>query len=112
MEQLLELARRLGRQVAQHERTTLLKQAQKAVDEDAEAGKLVKEYHEQAQKVMQLEKDQKPVEVGDKHTLRNLEEKISCNEHLRELTRRQVDFVEMMRKIKESIDGELGMQSS
>ena len=107
MEQLIELARRLGEQITRHERFTLLKQAQSDVNEDTEAKELITQYQQHAEKIRQLEIQQKPVEVEDKHKLQNIEAKISTNERLKELTRRQVDFVEMMQKIKQTIDDQL-----
>jgi len=111
MEHLIELAHQLGSQIAAHPRTLLLKKAQKAVNEDAPATKLIEEYHTQAGKISQLERHQKPIEPQDKHMLRDIEQQISTNEKLRELTRRQVDFVEMMRKIKDAIDENLEMDA-
>ena len=107
MEQLIELARRLGRQIAAHQRTELLKKAQKAVSEDSEAKELMSQYQEQAEKIQQLQGQNKPVEVEDKHKLQEIEQKISVDDKLKELTRRQVDFVEMMSKVKKSIDDQL-----
>ena len=107
MERILELARRLGEQMAGHERTTLMKQAQEAVNGDAEAKELIEEYQKQADKIHRLEREGKPIEVADKRALAAAEEKISLNEKLKELTRRQADFVEMMRKVKETIDRQM-----
>jgi len=110
MEQLIEMARHLGRRIAAHERTSLLKQAQKAVNEDDEAGGLIKQYQQQAEKISQLGQEQKPVEVADKHKLLEIEQKISTNEKLKELTHRQMDFVEMMHKVKQTLDDELQLE--
>ncbi len=107
MDHVIELARRLGEQLSKHERTMELKAAQQAADADSQAGELVKSYQQQVDRIATLEKGQKPIEVTDKQKLRDLEEKISLNPALSNLTRRQVDFVEMMRKVKEAIDGEL-----
>ena len=63
MEKLLEMARRLGREIARNERTTSLRQAQKEVNGDAEASQLLKEYQEQVDKMQKLEQLQKPIEV-------------------------------------------------
>jgi len=110
MEQLIEMAKRLGQRIAAHERTLLLKEAQKAVNEDAEAGGLIKQYQQQAEKISQLGREQKPVEVADKHKLREIEQEISANEKLKELTHRQMDFVEMMHKVKQTLDDELKLE--
>jgi len=107
MEELIEMARKLGKKVAAHERTVLLKKAQEKVDADAGAAKLVEEFQQQAQKIQALEQEQKPIEVEDKHKLRDIEQKIIANENLAELTRCQADFVELMHKIKGALDNEL-----
>jgi len=111
MEHLIELAHQLGSQIAAHPRTVLLKKAQKAVNEDPPATQLIKDYHTQAEKITQLERQRKPIEPQDKHQLRDIEQQISTNEKLRELTRCQVDFVEMMRKVKDAIDEKLEMEA-
>lgn len=110
MEKLLEMARELGRRIAAHERTVLLKKAQKKVHDDPMANELIRDYQDQAQKIRQLEHEQKPIEVADKHRLQEIEEKISVNANLKEMTKRQVDFVEMMRKVKEAIDKQLEIE--
>jgi len=107
MDQLIAMARRLGQEIARHERTTLLKKAQDEVDADPETKRLVEQYHQQVEKIHFLEQQQKPVEVDDKHKLAHLEQQISIHPQLANLTRRQADFVEMMHKIKETIDREL-----
>ena len=107
MEHLIELARRLGKQIAAHERTTLLKKAQEEVKADSEATALIEEYHKQVEKIRNLEAQKKPIEPEDKHKLSDVEERIGTNVNLAELTRRQADFMEMMQKVKSAIDGEL-----
>jgi len=107
MERLIELARQLGKRIAAHERTALLKQAQKTVNDDPDAGEIIQNYQKQAEKIRQLELDQKPIEVADKHLLADLETKIGTHPKLTELTKRQVDFVEMMQKVKSAIDKQI-----
>ncbi len=107
MDQLIELARRLGRQMAAHERTETLQAAPQVVNDDPQSADLIVQYQKQAEKIRQLEMEHKPVEVEDKHLLTEIEQKIGTNEKLKELTKRQVDFVEMMRKVRQSIDDQL-----
>ena len=93
------MARQLGRRITEHERFTSLKAAQKVVNEDTEATQLIQEYQQQAAKIQQMEQQQKPVEVDDKHKLQEIGGKISLNENLKELTRRQADFIELMKEL-------------
>ena len=112
MERLIELAQQLGKRIAEHERTVLLKQAQKEVNDDADAVKIVQDYQKQADKIHQLEREQKPIEVADKHKLSDLETQISTHPKLAQLTKRQVDFVEMMQKVKAAIDNQIKLDDS
>ena len=107
MERLIELAQQLGKRIAAHERTTLLKQAQKVVNDDPDVVRIIQDYHKQAEKIHQLEIEQKPIEVADKHLLAELETKIGTHPKLTELTKRQVNFVEMMQKVKAAIDKQI-----
>jgi len=110
MEQLIELARRLGKQVALNERVVLLKKAQQIVNDDDYARELILEFQKQVEKIRQLEQEQKPVEVDDKHKLQEIEQKISIHEPLKELSRRQADYLELMRKINQAIHEELKIE--
>ncbi len=108
MQELIEQATKLGKMIAEHERTTLLRQAQQAVDSDPSAETLVTEYKAQAEKIQKLEANQQPVEVEDKHKLRELDEKISENKNLIALTRRQADYIQMMNTINETLSTQMG----
>ncbi|MBN1436689.1 MAG: YlbF family regulator [Sedimentisphaerales bacterium] len=107
MDKLIELSRRLGRQIAAHERTVLMQNAQKALQEDPDARKLVEDFQKQAEKIHKLEQENKPIEVADKHQLEAYENQMSSNDKVREFSRRQADYVEMMRKIWDAIHNEI-----
>jgi len=107
MDELISMARQLGKKLAAHERTAKLKAAQKAINDDPTANQLVQDYQKQVEKIHKLEREVKPIEPEDKRLLAELETKISTNELIAELTRHQADFVEMMQKVKQAIDNEL-----
>ena len=107
MADIMVLAERLGKELAADQRTELLQAAQKAVQDDKDARALLEEYQNQALKLAQLEHDGGTIEVADKHALAAAQEKISLNPKLTELTRRQMDFVDMMRQVKQAIDNQL-----
>ena len=107
MDKLIELSKRLGRQIAVHERAVLMQEAQKALQEDADARQLVEDFQKQAEKIHKLEQANQPVEVSDKHQLEAYETQMSGNHKIREFSRRQADYVEMMRKIWDAIHNEI-----
>ena len=108
MEKLIEMASELGKALATHQRTAVLKSAQEKLKEDKAATDLLEQYQQQAEHISGLEKEQKPIEVEDKHKMRDIEQQMAASESLREVTKRQVDFVEMMNKVKQAIDLQLG----
>ena len=103
MEQLIELARQLGKQIASHQRTVLLREARKKLESDPEAKKLLADYHQHVEKIQTLERNQQPIEVADKHKLQELNDKIAAHEGLQELTRRHTDYIEMMRRVNQAL---------
>ncbi|MBI9017025.1 MAG: YlbF family regulator [Phycisphaerae bacterium] len=107
MEKLIEMASELGQAIANHSRTADLRKAQKIVQEDSEASQLIEQYQVQGQKITDLQKQNKPIEVEDKHKLQEIETNICNNELLKELTKCQANFVELMQKVKQTIDDQL-----
>jgi cell fate (sporulation/competence/biofilm development) regulator YlbF (YheA/YmcA/DUF963 family) len=107
MEELISMARQLGKKLADHERTAKLKAAQKSITDDPTASQLLQDYQKQVEKIHKLEQETKPIEPEDKRLLAELEGKIAANKIFADLTRRQADFVEMMQKVKQAIDNEL-----
>lgn len=111
MQELLKMAQDLGKKIAENERTVEMKTAQKAVAEDPDAKELVDRYQQHAHHLYQLEQQGKPIEVDDKRTLETLQKDISQNPKLQSLTSCQVEFVDMMRKVKEAIDEQINLES-
>ena len=110
MDQLIDMAQNLGKAISQDQRTVQLKAAQEAVDADAQAGELVTAYEQQMNKMNGLAQKNQPIEVADKTRLKELEDQLAAHPLLSELMRRQVDFVDLMRKVKQAIDQQLHVQ--
>jgi len=108
MQDILDMARQLGQKIAQDSRTLNFKKAQQSLHSDPEADRLLKAYQEQAQKLQTLEKQGKPIEVADKHKLRDAELALGSNPNMQEYLRSQIEFLELMRKVREAVDKELG----
>ncbi len=112
MEQILEQAEKLGRMIALHERTAMWKQIQQQVAQEPETAEIIQGYQAQYAKIQQLQAENKPIEVEDKHLLQELEQKMMTNNSVKELTRRQMEFVELMKNVKETIDKQLGLEEA
>jgi cell fate (sporulation/competence/biofilm development) regulator YlbF (YheA/YmcA/DUF963 family) len=103
IQSLLDKATALGEVIAAHERVKAFLAAQRAVQEDQEASKLLQEYQAQAEHVGKLESGQKPVEVADKQKLAEIEGRLSANAVVSRLVRAQADYTEMMNQVNRAL---------
>ena len=107
MDEITQLAERLGKAVAASVEATKLREARKALDAASDVSKTLDEYREQSEKVARLDTENKPVEVEDKHKLRDLHEKLVSSEVFKQFTAAQVDYVDMMRKVNGALQSQL-----
>ena len=111
MQELIEQAKKLGQMIADDQRTKSLKEMQEKLDNDQEAKTLLQEYQQQMEKIARLEQSGQPIEVDDKHKLRDVQEKMALNDTIKQITTKQVEFVDMMNKIKTEIDNQIQIES-
>ncbi len=102
--ELIAQARTLGEALAANPVVKSYHQAQHAVRSDDSAQKLLKDYQTHLGHVQTLEADQKPVEVADKHKLRDLEQQMARNDALKNLMRYQADYVTLMNQVNRAMD--------
>ncbi len=105
--ELLAKARELGEALAAHPHVTTYYAAQRAARGDAAAQKLLQDYHSHLNRISQLEAEQKPIEVADKHKLRDLENQIAGQEALKILMRAQADYVALMNQVNQAMEAPL-----
>jgi len=107
IQELLEKARALGDALVNHPTVRAHHEAQRAVRTDAAAQTLLREYQAQLNRLRELEAQQRPVEVADKHKLKTLETQMAGHETLKRLMRTQADYVALMAQVNSAIDGPL-----
>jgi cell fate (sporulation/competence/biofilm development) regulator YlbF (YheA/YmcA/DUF963 family) len=107
MDRIVNLAERLGRAIADSPQAGGLREARKALAEESELSQLLKDYQAQSEKVAILEAENKPVEVDDKHRLRDLHEKLVASETFKKLSAAQVEYVDLMRRVSEAMQEHL-----
>jgi cell fate (sporulation/competence/biofilm development) regulator YlbF (YheA/YmcA/DUF963 family) len=103
-EELIRKARELGEALAAHPTVKAYIEAQQAVRNDEDARKLLQDYQNHAAHMQQLETEGKPIEVGDKHKLRDLEAKMYSQASLKNLMRYQTEYVTLMNAVNRAID--------
>jgi len=106
-EEVIRLAKQLGRAIANHPRLKGFFAARDAVQADIEARKIMQEFQEQVEKIRRLEIEQKPIEVADKRELERRQQALASNEKMKQLTKAQVEHAELMRQMNDAIFGEI-----
>ena len=107
MQDIIQLAERLGKAIADAPQTKALRAARKAMNDNAETVQVLADYQKHVEKVAMLEQDNKPIEVEDKHKLKDFEEKLLGRPEFKGFTAAQVEYVDMMRKVNEAIHKQL-----
>jgi cell fate (sporulation/competence/biofilm development) regulator YlbF (YheA/YmcA/DUF963 family) len=103
MTAIVELAERLGKAIADAPQTKALHDARKTLQADAETSNLLKEYNTHADKIAQLEQQNKPVEVADKHLMAELQGKLASSDTFKNFTAAQMEYIDLMRKVNTAI---------
>ena len=107
MNAIIELAGRLGRAVADSPQAATLRAARDEMNKQPELDQLLKEFQAQSEKVATLQRDNKPIEVEDKHKLQELQDKLVASETFKKFTAAQVEYIDLMRKVNQAIQKRL-----
>lgn len=107
MEAIVRLAERLGSTIAESPQATTLRQARKAMEDQADLSGTLKDFQAQSEKIAALEAEQKPIEVEDKQKLQNLHNTLIASETFKKLSAAQVEYVDLMRRVNEALQKKL-----
>lgn len=102
---LVDQARRLGEAIAGHATVKSYFAARQAVQDDKEAQTLLADYTKHMERIQQLEREQKPIEVADKRQVADFESQIASNDPLKQLMRTQADYVALMNQVNQAMEG-------
>jgi cell fate (sporulation/competence/biofilm development) regulator YlbF (YheA/YmcA/DUF963 family) len=105
--EIIDLATKLGKAIAESPQAAALKQSRKALEDQPEMVKLLQEYNQQAQKIGQLEEQNKVIEVDDKRKLQELHEKLVASDVFKKMQMAQMEYVDLMRKVSMGIHEQL-----
>lgn len=107
MSDILDMATKLGKAISESPQAIKLREVRKELDAHKDVLDTLKAYQQQADKLGQLEHENKPVEVEDKHKLRDLHEKLVASEVFKRFTAAQVDYVDLMRQVNQALRKQL-----
>ena len=110
LQEIQELAEKLGDAIARNPRFLALRDAEKAVDADPSAKELLKKYNEKTMAILQKEDSLLPVEPEEKRDLMKLRADVARNGILQALNKAQADYSEMMNRVNRSVFDKLGVK--
>ena len=98
---LAELAEKLGVEMAASKATREFKLRRHEVAADPEAQAVLGNYQNQLDLLAKKQHEGKPIEVAEKHALRDLQEKTYNHEKLKALMAAQANYVEMTQQVSD-----------
>ena len=108
MEDILELATKLGEAIAADPRYTAVVQLEGQIAGDDAIKKLLEDFNAQQAKMAGLEKDMKPIEPDDKRRLQELQEQVIAKDLIKKLSVARYEFANLMKQVDEAIQSKLG----
>jgi cell fate (sporulation/competence/biofilm development) regulator YlbF (YheA/YmcA/DUF963 family) len=102
-QQLIDEAGKLGRLVAQHPAIARYREAQRSVSQDPDAGRLLSELNRFFESLARQEASGMPVSDAQRQQLESLQSRISSHLKIKNLNIAQVEFVDLLRKISQTI---------
>src|SRR5688572_15434881 len=106
-QQIMSEADKLGNLVAQHPAVDKYKQAQKAVMDDPDASRTMAEFERQLETLARQEATGMPVTDAQRSQLESLQSRIVSNIKVKALNMAQVEFIDLLRKVNQAIQGKL-----
>ena len=102
-QQIMEAAEKLSAMVAEHPAVGKYKAAQKAVGDDPEAGRLLGDFEKQIETLSRQEQSGMPVTDAQRRQLEGLQSRIVSHIKIKNLNLAQVEFIDLLRKINQTI---------
>lgn len=106
MDEILDLATRLGKRISQDPRATKMVDAQVALENSLADRQLLADYELQQQRVYELEVSGKPIEPDDKRKLADLHARVVGSSVIKEVLKAQADFLEIMNSVSQRVEQE------
>src|SRR4051812_27461418 len=111
-QQLMSEAEKLGRLVAQHPAVARYKSAQKAVADDPEAGRMLADMDRQIEALSRQEQSGLPITDAQRAALEAAQNRVVSHIKIKNWNLAQVEFVDLLRKITQTIQRQLGDQTA
>ena len=104
---ILADADKLGNQVAQHPAVAKYRAAQKSVAEDPDASRLLRDFDRLLETLGRQEQSGMPVTDAQRSQLESLQSQIMTHIKVKALNMAQLEFIDLLRKVNQAIQGKL-----
>lgn len=101
---ILKAAASLGAIVATHPAVAAYREIVRQLDLDVGAKTLLQQYEQLIETLSIKESQMQPIEVGEKRQFEQLQQSIMMNQTLKKFAAAQQDYMELMKKVQESIN--------
>jgi len=102
-QQIMDEAAKVGQLVAQHPAVARYKEARRAVDQDAEASRMLSELDRQIESLTRQSQAGMPPTDAQQQQLEALQGRIVSHIKIKALNLAQVEFVDLLRKVSQTI---------
>jgi cell fate (sporulation/competence/biofilm development) regulator YlbF (YheA/YmcA/DUF963 family) len=107
-QQILDEASKLADLVAQHPLVDTYRKAQKAVSDDPDASRALAEFDRTLETLARQEAQGMPVTDAQRTQLEGLQGRIVSNIKVKALNMAQVDFIDLLRKVNQTVLSKVG----
>lgn len=108
-EDVVKAATDLGQRIAEHPAASRYAEVLSALEADVEAQRLMSDYARHVQMLQAKESQQQPIEVAEKQRHTDLQTQVAQHPVLRDLQMAQMDYVDLMRKVEQTISSTSGL---
>ena len=110
-DEILKAAGNLGAMVATHPTVASYKETIRQLDLDVTAKSLLQQYEQLIETLSMKEAQMQPIEVAEKQQFERLQQSIMMSPMLKKFATVQGEYMELMRKVQEAINGGMSGQS-
>ena len=103
-EEILRTAANLGAVVSTHPAVGAYKEILRQLDLDVGAKQLLQQYEQLIEMLSMKEQQMQPIEVGEKKQFEQLQQSIMMNQTLKKFGTAQAEYMDLMKKVQESIN--------
>jgi cell fate (sporulation/competence/biofilm development) regulator YlbF (YheA/YmcA/DUF963 family) len=102
--QVMEAATKLGGLIGTHPSVQSYRELTRQMDLDISARTLLGQFEQMMENLAQKEASGMPIEVADKRNVEQLQQSIAIHPLLKKLMAAQVEYMDLMRKVQETIN--------